>query len=122
MTSSTTSPSPRWGEIWRVDFNPAKGAEIQKKRPAIVVSSDAVGILPLKLVVPITEWRGEFSRNIWHVRIDPDPYNGLSKVSAADVLHLRSVGIGRFIAKLGYLQAPLMEEVTTAIAIITEYC
>jgi hypothetical protein len=37
-----------------VDFDPAQGAEMTKRRPAVVVSSAAVGLLPLRIVVPIT--------------------------------------------------------------------
>ena len=45
---------PKRGEIWLVNLDPTVGAEIQKTRPAIVISSDYIGKLPLKLVVPIT--------------------------------------------------------------------
>ena len=45
---------PKRGEIWLVNLNPTVGAEIHKTRPAIVISSDYIGKLPLKLVVPIT--------------------------------------------------------------------
>jgi len=33
------------------------GAEIKKTRPAIIVNDNALGKLPLKIVVPITEWK-----------------------------------------------------------------
>jgi hypothetical protein len=72
-----------------VDFNPTRGAEIQKQRPAIVVSSDAIGRLPIKLVAPITGWKPAFAGNLWHVRVIPDRLNGLDKESAVDVLQLR---------------------------------
>ncbi len=71
------SPSPQRGEIWLVNFDPTIGAEIRKTRPAIVVSADGVGRLPIKLVAPVTDWKPPFTPNIWHVRIDPDPNNGL---------------------------------------------
>lgn len=48
-------PQPMRGEIWLVDFDPAVGAEIGKVRPAVVVSLDTVGPLPLRLIVPITD-------------------------------------------------------------------
>ena len=60
MASPGATPSrttPKRGEIWRVNLDPTIGAEIKKIRPVIVISSDAVGKLPLKLVVPITEWK-----------------------------------------------------------------
>ena len=46
-------PAPSRGEIWLVDFDPSIGSEIRKVRPALVVSLDSIGRLPLRLVVPI---------------------------------------------------------------------
>jgi len=37
------------GEIWLVNFDPAIGAEIRKTRPVVVVSSDAIRTLPIRL-------------------------------------------------------------------------
>src|SRR3990170_482988 len=89
------------GEIWLVNLDPTVGAEIRKTRPVVVVSSDAVGALPIKLVAPITEWKDYMARNIWHVKIAPDKSNGLTKTSAIDTLQLRGVDIKRFTQKLG---------------------
>ena len=52
---------PRRGEIWLVNFDPSVGSEIRKIRPALVLSLDAIGRLPLKLVVPITDWNTRYS-------------------------------------------------------------
>ncbi len=52
---------PKRGEIWLVNLDPTVGAEIQKTRPAIVISSDYIGKLPLKLMVPITDWKDSFA-------------------------------------------------------------
>jgi mRNA interferase MazF len=60
-----TPHNPRRGEVWKIDFNPTRGAEIQKQRPAIVISSDAMGKLPLKIVAPITEWNWKKSSKRW---------------------------------------------------------
>lgn len=43
------------GEIWRINLDPAIGAEIRKTRPVIIVSDDEIVILPLKIIVPITD-------------------------------------------------------------------
>jgi len=121
-TLSNPSPAtPRRGEIWLVNFDPTVGAEIQKTRPAVVVGSDAVGRLPIKLVAPITDWKEYFAPNIWHVRIDPDLTNGLTKVSAVDTLQLRGMDRQRFIRKLGQVLAPTLDEIVLAIAAIIEY-
>lgn len=43
------------GEVWLVNLNPTIGAEMQKTRPAVIVNDDAIGILPLKVIVPVTD-------------------------------------------------------------------
>lgn len=109
------------GDVWLVDFEPVKGSEISKKRPAIVVSSDTLGALPVHIVVPLTDWKEYFTRNLWHVKIVNDSVNGLSKVSAADALQIRTVSDQRFIKKLGMVTAATIEEIVTAIAAVIEY-
>ncbi|WP_347566155.1 hypothetical protein [Scytonema sp. UIC 10036] len=47
-----------------------------------------MGKLPLKLVVPITNWQSSFSDNLWHIYLTPTRENGLTKLSSADVLQL----------------------------------
>jgi len=112
---------PGRGEVWLVNFDPTVGAEIKKKRPAVVLSSDAVGRLPIKLVAPVTDWKDYFASNIWHVRIDPDSQNGLSKVSAVDALQLRGMDRQRFIKKLGVVAPTIIEEIVLAVAAVIEY-
>lgn len=116
-----SSAMPKRGEVWLVNFDPTIGAEIKKKRPAVVVSSDAVGVLPIKLIAPVTDWKDRFSNNIWHVKIQPDNTNGLTKASAIDTLQVRGVDLQRFIRKLGRLPSSTMEEISAAIAAIIEY-
>ena len=60
------------GDIWKVNLDPTIGAEIKKSRPVVVISLDAVGLLPIKLVAPLTEWKDYLSHNIWHVKVLPD--------------------------------------------------
>lgn len=45
----------RRGEIWLVDFNPAKGGEMGKLRPAIILSDEQSNeILETVIVVPLS--------------------------------------------------------------------
>ena len=49
------------GEIWLINLDPTIGSEIRKMRLAIIVSSNLIGILPLKVVVPLTEWNDRYA-------------------------------------------------------------
>jgi mRNA interferase MazF len=81
VTSLSINPElPKRGEIWLVNFDPTVGAEIKKLRPAVVISSDSVGKLPIKLIAPITDWKTYFSANFWHVKIEPNS-KYLSKIN-----------------------------------------
>ena len=121
VTLLSTSSHPARGEIWQVNFDPTIGAEIQKTRPAIVISSDAVGSLPIKLVTPVTTWDSTFVGKIWLVKISPDASNGLTQDSAVDTLQIRCVDVRRFIRKIGSVSPIVMEDIAAAVAIVIEY-
>jgi mRNA interferase MazF len=109
------------GDIWLVNLDPTIGAEIRKTRPVIVVSSDAVGALPIRLVAPLSEWKDYFAQNVWHVKLVPNSLNGLAKISAVDALQLRGVDTQRFVQKLGSVSPTVMKSIIAAIATIIEY-
>ena len=84
-------------EVWILNLDPTIGAEIKKTRPVIVVNDDALGKLPLKVIVPVTNWKEKYSIAPWMIKIKPDSSNGLSKDSAADCFQVRSVSKDRFV-------------------------
>jgi mRNA interferase MazF len=103
------------GEIWLVNLDPTIGSEIRKTRPAVILSSDLVGILPLKVIVPFTEWKERYAQAPWMVRIDPDEQNQLAKPSAADALQIRSVSQQRLVQKLGLLSPVQIAKIVQAV-------
>jgi mRNA-degrading endonuclease toxin of MazEF toxin-antitoxin module len=92
-------------EIWMVNLDPTLGAEIRKTRPVVVISSDAVRALPIRLVAPLTEWKEYFSRNAWHVKLVPDHMNGLDKTGQAEAIAYN-------LYKMSTLKTPIISVVT----------
>ena len=108
------------GEIWEINLRPTIGAEIKKKRPAVIINDDSIGILPLRVIVPITEWKDNFSGAIWMVRIEPDTQNRLLKISAIDTFQIRSISTERFIKKIGHIPPDILTEIKTAVKAVID--
>jgi mRNA interferase MazF len=102
-------------EIWLIDLDPTKGAEIQKIRPAIIINDDILGKLPLKIVVPITDWKEKFNLAPWMVKIEPSDTNGLNKISTADCFQVRSLSQERLIKKIGTIDSEILFEIKDAL-------
>ena len=108
------------GEIWEINLSPTVGAEIKKRRPAVIINDDSIGILPLKVIVPITEWKDRFQGAIWLVRIEPDDKNGLMKPSAIDTFQVRSVSTKRFLKKTGSVSSDVLHDIKTAVKAVID--
>ncbi len=106
------------GEVWLLNLNPTVGAEIRKTRPAIIVNDDEIGALPLKIIVPVTDWKERYEGVVWMTKIEPNAENGLTKDSAADAFQVRSVSQERFVRKLGRVSNEQIGEISEALAIV----
>ena len=105
-------------EIWLINLDPTIGAEIKKTWPAIIVNDNALGKLPLKIIVPITDWKDRYYIAPWMIKIDPNNNNGLTKESSADCFQIRSVSQDRFVKRLGELSDSIMEEIRIGLSIV----
>lgn len=109
---------PKRGEIWLVDLEPTRGSELQKIRPVVVLSSDAIRSLSVRVSVPLTGWQEQFALTPWKVRVEPDTQNKLSKTSAVDSLQVRCLSLDRFSKRLGTLPKSTLEDILYAV----NYC
>ncbi|MBN1118809.1 MAG: type II toxin-antitoxin system PemK/MazF family toxin [Bacteroidales bacterium] len=98
-------------EVWLINLDPTIGAEIKKTRPAIIVNDNLLGKLPLKIFVPITDWKDRYTIAPWMIRIEANNKNGLTKDSSADCFQVRSVSQDRFVKRLGELSDSIMDEI-----------
>ncbi len=97
------------GEVWWVNFEPSVGGEIQKQRPAVIISNDASNKhLNRVQVVPITSNTDKLYPSEAYVTL-----NGDQRKAVAD--QLTTVSKTRFKNTIGRLSAADMKKVEQAI-------
>ena len=103
------------GDIFLVNFDPTLGAEIQKTRPALVVSNDINNVhSPIVSISPITS---NVTR-VYSFEVEiPAGIGGLKSRSKIMVHQTRAVDKIRLIKKLGQLTPSIMTEADQALRI-----
>jgi mRNA interferase MazF len=102
------------GQIVEVDFEPQVGAEIMKRRPALIISNTVLNNnLPVITVVPL---RGslELALEFMHI-VCFDKNNGLTKDSFADVCQVKSIDKKRVKGFLGTVSKEDLAEVISSL-------
>ena len=105
-------------DIWLVNLDPTLGAEIRKTRPCVIVSNDAVGVLPLKVIAPLTDFKERYRTVPWMVVIEPDAENNLAKPSVVDLFQVRCVAEERLMRKTGTLSSQLQSSMSNALKVV----
>ena len=88
---------------------------VNKFRPAIIVKNNSLGKLPLKIIIPITDWKTNYEIAPWMIKIEPDLNNGLTKTSTADCFQIRSLSQERMLKKIGVINDSILLEIKEAI-------
>jgi mRNA interferase MazF len=108
---------PRRGDIYLVEFDPARGHEIQKTRPAVVIQNDVSNQhSPITIIAAISsQFRDPpYPRE---VLIRPGGRTGLNQPSAVILNQIRSIDHERLVKRLGALDAVAMRRVDDALKI-----
>jgi mRNA interferase MazF len=90
----------RRGAVYWVDFDPARGGEIQKRRPSVLISNDAAIRAQNRIqVIPLTSNVSRVYR--WEALVD---LNGRPHKALAD--QIRTVAKERLTERIGDLTGP----------------
>ncbi len=108
---------PRRGDIYLVEFDPARGHEIQKTRPALVIQND-IGNRhsSVTIVAAITSKLSPTPYPV-EVIVAPTKANGITVTSAIELGQIRSVARERILRRLGGVDAATMQKVDDALRI-----
>jgi mRNA interferase MazF len=108
--------SPVRGEIWEVDLNPTLGRVQAGRRPALVVSANALNSGPrgLVVVIPVT---GTARGLPTHIPVIP-PEGGLTKPSVIMVEQIRAVSKDRLGRRYGVVTQATMGQVDRMLQIV----
>src|SRR5262249_12420162 len=112
----TDGPVPRRGEIWYVDFSPARGPGQPGRRAALVIQNDAGNRnsrYPNTIVLAMST-KGK--RVPFHVRIDPARNNGLRETTFVKCEQILTVAKTRLTGRnpLGRISAGQVRQVEAA--------
>ena len=100
---------PRRGEVWWVSFDPSVGGEIQKTRPAVVLSNDSANAaLNRVIVVPISSQVARIYPGEALITL-----NGEQRKAMAD--QVMTISKQRLKNKLGFLSRTDVTAVETAL-------
>lgn len=108
----------RRGEIRIVDLDPSRGAEANKRRPAVVVSNDGANRAAERLgrgvitVVPVTS---NAERVLPFQVFLPASATGLTRDSKAQAEQVRSIAIERVGPAVGSLRPELLDDLDDAL-------
>ena len=101
--------SPLRGEVWLIDFGDPVGRQQANRRPAVVVSADALNESPagVLIVVPTTTTRRGLPS---HVEIESGT-SGLDDVSYAKCEDIKSISERRLVSRLGSIDEESLSQI-----------
>jgi mRNA interferase MazF len=107
---------PRRGDIYLVNFDPTLGAEIRKKRPALIVQNDIANRhSPITIVAAITS---QFEEPLYPTEVlVPAREGGLQSDSVVLLNQVRSIDQQRLVRRLGRLTPATMARVDRALVL-----
>lgn len=108
----------RRGDIWWVDFNPARGSEQAGRRPALVVQADLITQENFGTVVVLAMSTGSHGDDALHVEVEPSPLNGLTQAGVVKCEQVLTVAADRLESYSGIVEPRYLEKVERALRVV----
>ncbi|NTV15470.1 MAG: type II toxin-antitoxin system PemK/MazF family toxin [Desulfobulbaceae bacterium] len=114
------SKLPRRGEIWLLDWSPARGSEQAGFRPALVIQTDAANSNPgyPNTIVLAVSTRGKTVP--FHIPLTPNRRNGLTEASFVKCEQVLTVAKDRLVRKLGVVGDEELGRINRAVRLVLE--
>ena len=117
MNNASAGPFPvvMRGEIYWIDWNPARGSEQAGRRPALIVQTDAANTNPRypNTIVAAVSTSGRAIGT--HVPLTPSAQNGLPSRSFVKCEQLITISKSRLQARLGQIDPVELAQIDTAL-------
>jgi mRNA interferase MazF len=110
----------RRGDIWIVDWSPARGSEQAGMRPALVVQTDAANLNPRYPNVIVLAISTKGKSVPFHVSINPSQESGLKETSFVKCEQVLTISKDRLARRSGSLNEQQLREVETGLRRVLE--
>ncbi len=106
---------PKRGQVYWVNLDPTIGAEIKKRRPAVIIQNDVGNqYSPTTIIAPITSG----AEALYPIEVEVKaPEGGLKNDSLVKLDQIRAVDKRRLVKRTGQLNPETMRKVDQAILI-----
>jgi len=109
----------RQGDIWLIELDPIVGSEQAGRRPAVVISGNAMNEnFNLSIVCPLTS---KIKNMFGGVILHPDKINNLSVSSEVLAMQVRTISHDRFKSKIGHVDTLVIDGVLDNLGKICKY-
>jgi mRNA interferase MazF len=111
---------PKRGEIWLLDWSPARGSEQAGFRPALIIQTDAANSNPgyPNTIVLAVSTKGKPVP--FHVALKPSRRNGLSEALFVKCEQVLTVAKDRLVRKVGAIGEGELQQINRAVRLVLE--
>lgn len=109
---------PKRGELWLLDWSPARGSEQAGLRPALVLQTDAANTNPHYPNTIVLALSTKGKPVPFHIEVQPSKQNGLTERSYIKAEQMLTVSKDRLTRKLGTLDDDCLKQASKAVLLV----